>query len=55
MKLSFLQWLTLLNPETRVRITMSNGFIYEGKHKTPLSFNVSLVDIDFNKQLSTNK
>jgi hypothetical protein len=51
LKLSFLDWLTLFdNPETRVRLTTLDGYVYEGKRTKGLEFDMELVGITINIQ-----
>ena len=48
MKLSFNQWLTLLNPNCKLRITTEQGYVYESKNRDNLNFEMTLIGFDFN-------
>lgn len=45
-KFTFTEWLTLLNPNCKLRITTENGQVYENKSREGLNFEMNLVGFD---------
>lgn len=51
LKFTFIEWLTLLNPNCKLRITTENGHIYESKNRIGLNFEMDLTAFDLNKMI----
>jgi len=45
-RLSFNGWLTILNPNARLRITTQQGYVYEGQKTEGLNFEMTMVGFD---------
>lgn len=45
-RFSFIEWLTLLNPNCNLRITTENGHVYENKNRNGLNFQMNLIGFD---------
>lgn len=54
-KFTFIEWLTLLSPNCKLRITTENGHIYENKSREGLNFEMNLVGFDLNSIIKKNK
>lgn len=51
-RFTFTEWLTILNPNCRIRITTENGHIYQSKDRNGLSFEMTLIGFDFKKMIN---
>lgn len=47
-KFTFIEWLMLLNPDCKLKITTENGHIYENKSRDGLNFEMNLIGFDLN-------
>ena len=47
-KLTFCQWLNIINPNCKITITTEDGHIYQSQKKDGLNFEMSWIGFDFN-------
>ena len=50
-KFTFIEWLTLINPNCKLIITTENGYVYESKNRNGLNFEMDLTGFDLNKMI----
>ena len=45
-RFTFTEWLTLINPNCRLRITTEECFVYQSKNRDGMSFDMDLIGFD---------